>query len=194
LRATGYADLVMSAIISLLRGINLGGHRKIKMDELRILYETLGLEEPKTFIQSGNVVFRSKERNLTRLAKRIEEAIERKFGFRADVILRTASEMKEVVRKNPFAKRRDIVPSKLLVTFLANNLPTEVQEKLGKIEADPEEVRTERREIYIYFPDGMGRSKLTPVIGRILQNTGTGRNWNTVIKLLEMAKSLEAAE
>jgi uncharacterized protein (DUF1697 family) len=194
LRATGYADLVMSAIISLLRGINLGGHRKIKMDELRILYETLGLEEPKTFIQSGNVVFRSKERNLTRLAKRIEEAIERKFGFRADVILRTASEMKEVVRKNPFAKRRDIVPSKLLVTFLANNLPTEVQEKLGKIEADPEEVRTERCEIYIYFPDGMGRSKLTPVIGRILQNTGTGRNWNTVIKLLEMAEKLEAAE
>jgi len=184
----------MSAIISLLRGVNLGPHRKINMNDLRIVYETLGLEEPKTFINSGNVVFRSKERNLARLAKLIEDAIERKFGFRADVILRTTSEMKEVVSKNPFAKRREIEPSKLLVTFFTESLSAEVQDKLRKIAADPEEVRVASRELYIYFPDGQGRSKLTPVLGRILKNTGTGRNWNSVLKLLEIAASLEASE
>jgi uncharacterized protein (DUF1697 family) len=190
----GYADLVMPAIISMLRGVNLGGHHKISMEELRLVYETLGLEEPKTFIQSGNVVFRSKDQNLPRLAKRIEDAIERKFGFRAEVIQRTASEMKEVIRKNPFSKRRDIEPGKLLVMFFSDNFSAEVQAKLVKIETNPEEVRVAGRELYIYFPDGQGRSKLTPVLGRILKNTGTGRNWNTVTKLLAMAESLETSK
>ena|SRR5436190_5852711 len=181
----------MPAIVSMLRGVNLAGHHKIKMDELRILCETLGLEEPKTFIQSGNVVFGSEEQNLSRLAKRMEDAIERKLGFRPEVILRTASEIREVIRKNPFAKRRGIEPGKLLVMFLATNLSDEIQEKLQKIETNPEEIRVAARELYIYFPDGQGRSKLTPVLGRILKNTGTGRNWNTVMKLLAMAESLE---
>jgi uncharacterized protein (DUF1697 family) len=166
----------MPAIISMLRGVNLGGHHKISMEELRLVYETLGLEEPKTFIQSGNVVFRSKDQNLPRLAKRIEDAIERKFGFRAEVIQRTASEMKE------------------LVMFFSDNFSAEVQAKLVKIETNPEEVRVAGRELYIYFPDGQGRSKLTPVLGRILKNTGTGRNWNTVTKLLAMAESLETSK
>src|SRR5262249_44047960 len=185
---------VMTAIIAMLRGVNLGGHNKINMGELRIVCESLGLEEPKTFINSGNVVFRSKDRNLTGLAKRIEDAIERKFGFHSDVILRTASEMRDVIRKNPFAKRPGIEPSKLLVTFFADNLSAGVQEKLAKIEADREEVRIAGRELYIYFPDGQGRSKLTPVLGRILKNTGTGRNWNTVMKLLAMAETLEPSK
>jgi len=183
----------MAAIISMLRGVNLGGHHKVNMEELRLLYEGLGLEEPKTFIQSGNVVFGSKERNLARLAKQIEDAIERKLGFHSDVILRTASEMREVIRKNPFAKLRGIEPSKLLVMFLAAQPDPETREKLEKIEANPEEVRLEGRDVYIYFPDGQGRSKLTPVLGRILKNTGTGRNWNTVAKLLAMAESRETA-
>jgi len=184
----------MSTIISMLRGVNLGGHNKINMGELRIVCETLGLEEPKTFINSGNVVFRSKEKDLTRLGKRIEDAIERKFGFHSDVILRTASEMRDVIRKNPFAKRRGIEPSKLLVMFLAAHPEPETRERLEKIEAHPEVVRLEGRDLYIYFPDGQGRSKLTPALGRILKNTGTGRNWNTVTKLLAMAESLEKSK
>jgi uncharacterized protein (DUF1697 family) len=185
---------VMAAIISMLRGVNLGGHNKINMGELRIVCESLGLEEPKTFINSGNVVFRSKERDLKKLAKRTEDAIERKFGFRPEVILRTASEMKEVIRKNPFDKRRDVEPAKLLVMFFSTDLSPETREKLGKIEGHPEEVRIAGRELYIYFPEGQGRSRLTPVLGRILKNTGTGRNWNTVIKLLAMAESLEGSK
>ena len=182
----------MPVIISLLRAVNLGTHNKIKMDELRRLYESLGLQEPKTFIQSGNVVFRGKEPNLTKLTKRIEDAIENKFGFHSDVILRTVSEMSEIVRRNPFGKRSGIDSNKLVVTFFATNFPLDTREKLEKIGADPEEVRLADRELYIYFPNGQGRSKLVPVLGRILKNTGTARNWNTVTKLLAIAEELDA--
>jgi uncharacterized protein (DUF1697 family) len=184
----------MAAIISMLRGVNVGGHNKINMADLRVLYETLGLEEPKTFIQSGNVVFRSKERNVPKLTKRIEEAIEKKFGFHSDVILRTLPEMSEVVRRNPFEKRSGIESNKLVVTFFTTNFVSDTRQKLENVAADPEEVRVGDRELYIYFPDGQGRSKLAPVLGRILKSTGTARNWNTVTKLLEMAQELDAAD
>ena len=84
----------MAAIISLLRGVNVGGHNKIKMEELRALYESLELREPQTYVQSGNVVFSSKERNLATLAGKIEDAIEKKCGFCPEVVLRTVSEMR----------------------------------------------------------------------------------------------------
>ncbi len=80
----------MAVIISMLRGVNVGGHNKMKMDALRALYESLKLRDAQTYVQSGNVIFRTDERDMARLAKRIEDGIERKFGFRPDVILRTA--------------------------------------------------------------------------------------------------------
>src|SRR2546427_789062 len=106
------------AVISMLRGVNLGS-RRIKMDALRDLYESLGLKDPQTYVASGNVVFQTKERDLARLTARIEAAIEKTFGFSSDVLLRTAPEMKDVIARNPFAKRRDINPGKLLAVFLA---------------------------------------------------------------------------
>src|SRR5467141_4381483 len=111
----------MAVIISMLRGVNVGGHNKIKMDALRALYESLKLRDAQTYVQSGNVIFRTEERDIARLTKRIEEGIERKFGFRPDVVLRTAAEMREVVARNPFAKRLGIEPGKLLVSFLASD-------------------------------------------------------------------------
>ena len=111
----------MAVVISMLRGVNLGSHNRIKMDALRARYESLKLRDPQTYIQSGNVIFRTEERNLAQLAKRIENGIEQKFGFRPQVILRTTSERRDVIARNPFAKRRGIDPSKLLVTFLASH-------------------------------------------------------------------------
>jgi uncharacterized protein (DUF1697 family) len=182
----------MPVIICLLRGVNVGGHTKIKMDVLRALCESLGAENPQTYIQSGNVVFKTKERNLKSLGAKIEKAIEGKAGFRPNVILRTTSELAETLAKNPFAKRRDLNPSKLLITFLAEEPSTSARAELAKIETDPEEMKINGREVYIYFPDGMGRSKLPWArIGKILGSTGTGRNWNTANKLLEMARKLE---
>src|SRR5437899_12626071 len=100
----------MAVIISMLRAVNVGGHNKIKMDALRALYESLKLRDAQTYVQSGNVIFKTDQRDIARLAKRIEDGIARKFGFRPDVILRTAAEMRDVVARNPFAKRRGIEP------------------------------------------------------------------------------------
>jgi uncharacterized protein (DUF1697 family) len=184
----------MPVVISMLRGVNVGGHNKIRMEALRELCESLGLRDPQTYVQSGNVVFRTKERDLGALAKRMEDAIERSFGFRPAVIVRTISELRDVVAKNPFGRRRGIDPSKLLITFLASDPSAEARDQVLKIKTEPEELRIDGREVYIYFPNGMGRTKLSwPTIGKMLGTSGTGRNWNSVTKLLEIAEKLEAA-
>lgn len=181
----------MLVVICFLRAVNVGGHNKIKMDALRTLCESLQLENPQTYVQSGNIVFKTKEKDLTRLAERIGNKIQRKFKFRPEVILRTASDLRTVIARNPFANRRDIEPGKLLVSFLANNPSAEARQQLLQIKADPEELHIEGRELYIYFPNGQGKTRLSlPLIDRTLRTTGTGRNWNTVTKLLEMAEKL----
>ena len=177
----------MAVIISMLRGVNVGGHNKIKMDALRALYESLKLRDAQTYVQSGNVVFRTDEQDVSRLTKRIEDGIERKFGFRPDVVLRTAEEMKDVVARNPFAKRRGIEPNKLLVTFFASDPGAEAREKVLQIKCDPEELRIEGRELYVYFQNGMGKSKLTNAyFDSKLKTISTVRNWRTILALLEM--------
>jgi uncharacterized protein (DUF1697 family) len=181
----------MTTVISMLRGVNVGGHNQIRMDALRSLYESLGLKNPQTYVQSGNIVFTTAERNLARLGQRIEEAIEKKVGFRPGVVLRTAVELKSVIARNPFAKRRDTHPGKLLVAFFNEEPDEEDVGLLRRVRAEGEEVRPSGREIYLYFPDGAGRSRLFAATGK-LKKLGTCRNWNTVTKLLAMAEELEA--
>src|SRR5882724_4407728 len=106
----------MSVVISMLRGVNVGGHNKIKLEELRALYEANGLLDAQTYIQSGNVVFRTKGTPSAGLAQFIESAIEKSYGFRPDVMVRTATEMRSVFKRNPFSKRSDIEPNKLIVS------------------------------------------------------------------------------
>jgi uncharacterized protein (DUF1697 family) len=162
------------------------------MNELRRLYESLGLGQVQTYLQSGNVVFATRATDLRRLARRLEDAIEQTFGFRPAVILRTPSELRATIASNPFAKRDGINPAKLLVTFLAGDPGEEARKQVLAIKTDPEELRIVGRELFIYFPNGMGRSELSPAgIEKILRSPGTGRNWNTVTKLLEIAERLE---
>jgi uncharacterized protein (DUF1697 family) len=183
----------MTVAISMLRGINVGGHNCIKMESLRAVYESLGLRDAQTYVQSGNVVFRTTARDLAPLAKRIEGKIEQTFGFRPSVMIRSPAEFRDVIRKNPFAARKSVEPSKLLVTFLAADPAPESRKKILSLKADPEELRIEGRELYCYFPNGIGRAKLSPaLIERTLKTAGTGRNWSTVTKLLEIAERLEA--
>ncbi len=167
----------------------------IKMDALRALYQSLGLQHVQTYVQSGNIVFRTDASEFLALASHIEQEIEGGFGFKPAVILRTLQQLREVVAENPFAKRRDITPDKLLITFLAVDLGQDAQDTLARLEVHPEEMRVRPSELYIYYPDGMGRSKL-PIraIDKILGTPGTSRNWNSVLKLLAMAESLEAIE
>jgi len=185
----------MPIIISMLRGVNVGGHNMIKMDALRALYESLKFKDPQTYVQSGNVVFRTDELEVPKLAKKIEDAIEGNFGFRPALILRTLPEMRNVVRRNPFAKRKEIEPNRLLVTFLASLPAAEARDKVLALKTDPEEVRLDGRELYIYYPNGLARPK-TPwtALEKMLGIPGTGRNWNSVTKLLEMAEQSEESE
>jgi uncharacterized protein (DUF1697 family) len=185
----------MTVVVSMLRGVNLGSHNRIKMDALREVYESLKLRDVQTHVQSGNVVFKTEERNPVSLAKRLEDRIERSFGFRPDVILRTTSELRDVIARNPFAKRRGMDPSKLLVTFLATDPGREAREKVLKMKTNPEKMWIEGRELYVYFPNGMARPKLSfAQIEKALKTSYTGRNWNTVRKLLEIAEKLERSE
>jgi uncharacterized protein (DUF1697 family) len=185
----------MAVIISMLRGVNVGGHKMVKMDALCTLCGSLGLRDVETYVQSGNVIFRADGRDLVRLRKQIESGIEKTFGFHSDVILRTPAELRDVVKRNPFAARRGIEPKRLAVTFLAGDPGKEAREKLLAIKTEPEELRIEGRELYIYYPDGMARPKLTwPIIEKVLKTSGTARNWNTVTKLIEIGERFEAGQ
>jgi len=185
----------MTVLISLLRGVNVGAHNRIKMEPLRALYESLGLRNAQTCLQSGNVIFKAPAQDLARLTTRIGNGIERTFGFCPDVIIRTSSELRDVIARNPFAMRPGIDPSRLLVTFLAGDPGAEARDSVLRIKADPEELRIHRREVYIYYPNGMARPKLpAALIERTLKTPGTGRNLNTFTKLLEIAERLEASQ
>ena len=183
----------MPVIICMLRGVNVGGHNKIKMDALKALCVSLKLKDPQTYVQSGNVIFRTEEKDQEKLTRRIQDAIEKTHGFRPGVVLRTAAELKEVVARNPFAKRSNIEPGKLLVNFLASDPGKDAWEKALAIKMiGPEEMHLIGREAYIYFPNGQGRSKFPwPAIERTLGTSGTGRNWNSVTKMLEMAENMD---
>ncbi|HEY1337331.1 MAG TPA: DUF1697 domain-containing protein [Bryobacteraceae bacterium] len=180
-------------VISMLRAVNLAKHNRISMDALRGIYEDLGFRDVRTYVQSGNVVFQTSAKDLARMAKRIEDAIEAKFKFRPAVILRTPEEMKAVVARNPFAGRKGIEPARLAVFFLACTPDGATRQKLESLETAPEELRVGERELFIYYPNGMARPKL-PIakLERILSMPSTARNWNTVTNLIELATELRS--
>ena len=182
----------MAILISMLRGVNLGPHNRIKMDELRTLYQSLKFEDPRTYVQSGNVIFRSKEKNSSQLAKKIQKAIEKKCGCSPEVILRTPEEMREAIASNPFPDQTKSEPGKVLVTFLAADPPRESEASLDKFKGFPEQLRLKGRELYIYFPNGAGRSKVPwSAVEKLLKVTGTARNWNSVLALVKIAEEME---
>jgi uncharacterized protein (DUF1697 family) len=183
----------MPVIICMLRGVNVGGHNMIKMDALKALCVSLKLKDPQTYVQSGNVIFRSEEKDLEKLAKRLQDAIEKTHRFRPGVVLRTVAELRAVITRNPFAKRSGIEPGKLLVNFLAADPGKDTREKALAIKIGPEEMHLIGSEAYIYFPNGQGRSKFPwPAIERALGTSGTGRNWNSATKMLEIAEKMAA--
>ncbi len=181
----------MPVLISLLRGVNVGGHRQVKMEDLRSIYESLGFKDVQTYINSGNVLFKTMARDPGPLRRRIEDAIESACGFRSDVVLRTPADLKDVIDRNPFAARSDLDARKLAIHFLANEPSAEARRRATAIDPSPEELHIHPRELYIYYTNGMARPKLSlAAIEKALQTSGTSRNWNTVRKLLELAGTL----
>lgn len=184
----------MPVLIGMLRGVNVGGHNKIKMDVLREICGSLKCEGAQTLLQSGNVVFRTTSRDLPQLSKSIAAAIERKLRFRPDVLLRTIPEMRDVIARSPFARRSGLDPAKILVSFLSSEPNADARKALLAMDIAPEELHVLGRELYIYFPNGQARPKISwSRVGKILSCPTTGRNWNTVTKLVEIAQSLEAS-
>jgi uncharacterized protein (DUF1697 family) len=182
----------MTVVVSLLRGVNVGGHAKIKMDALRELYTTLGLSSAQTLLQSGNVVFKAKASELSRLAGRLECAIEGEFGCRPQVMLRTAAGLRKTLAANPFHGRTDLNPSRLLLLFLGGQPSAAARAATLALPRNREELVFAGGELFAYFPDGIGTSRLASgMIDRTLKIATTGRNWNTVNKLSAIAASLD---
>lgn len=177
----------MTTFVSLFRGINVGGNHKIKMDELKEMHESLGLRDVLPYIQSGNVVFTSDDADPVRLRRQIEDGFEKKFGFHAEVIVRTSDELRDIIEKNPFQGQQSKESKWVVVMFLAAHPDNKAQEDLLKTYVGPEELFIIGKELYIYYPQGIGRSKLSgSFIEKKLKTSGTARNWNTILKLQEL--------
>jgi uncharacterized protein (DUF1697 family) len=161
------------------------------MDKLHATCESLGFKDVKTYIQSGNIVFRAPKMSDAALAKKLGDSIVRDFGFSADVITRTGEEMRRLIERNPLVKENEIDESKLQVVFLAEKPTPASLKKLQELTLLPDRVRSFDREIYFYFPNGVSGSSLWKhPLDKVLTVTGTMRNWNTVNKLYDMAREL----
>ncbi|WP_179039024.1 DUF1697 domain-containing protein [Rhizobium leguminosarum] len=171
----------MPVYCAFLRAVNVGGTGSLPMAELKAICEDLGFSDVKTYIQSGNVVFRSDEAEKT-VGERLDEALSKMMGKRPGVMVRSRKELDGIVADAPFP---DAKPNFLLVYFLPEKPPGDALETM--VAPDGEEAKLAGREIYVHYPNGSGRSKLKlPAL-----KPGTSRNLNTVRKLAEMAAALE---
>jgi uncharacterized protein (DUF1697 family) len=182
----------MPVYICMLRGINVGAHKRMKMEELRASCESVGFQKVKTYIQSGNVIFQAARVSTAAVSKKIEEQIVSDFGFSVDVISRSREEMNKIIQGNPLLKEAGIDPTKLHVTFLWDSPTPGALKKLQALTLAPDRARCLGKEIYFYFPNGVsGTSLWKHPLDRVLSVTGTMRNWNTVNRLFEMAVQCE---
>ncbi|MDQ0563305.1 uncharacterized protein (DUF1697 family) [Rhizobium mesoamericanum] len=171
----------MTVYVALLRAINVGGTGKLPMADLKAVCEELGFSDVKTYIQSGNVLFRTNEPQ-AQVEQKLDDALGMLLGKKPGVLLRTRKELEAVVANAPFP---DAKPNYLLVSFLPQTAPDDALDKM--VAPDGEEAVLAGREIYVHFPVGSGKSKLKlPAL-----KPGTTRNLNTVRKLAEMAAQME---
>jgi uncharacterized protein (DUF1697 family) len=174
----------MTTHIALLRGINVGGNKKVAMADLREMLNALGFTDPRSLLQSGNLVFRSDARASAGLERLLDAETEKRLGLKTEFFVRTAKEWKAVVASNPFPQEAESDPSHLVVMFLKDAPGAKDVEALQAAITGREIVRAVGRQAYITYPDGIGDSRLTnAVIEKKLGTRGTGRNWNTVMKL-----------
>ena len=175
----------MTSYVVLLRGVNVGGRAKVSMAALRETCASVGCEEVATYIQSGNVVLRS-ALGADALRDRLASAIVDQLGVRPAVMVRTASEMADVIRHNPFT---DADTATLHVGFLGGPPSADAAGRAMAIATPPEELAIRGAEVYLHLPNGLGRSKLAAAVinPRLLGVPVTVRNWRTVSKLVEMS-------
>ncbi|MET9254974.1 DUF1697 domain-containing protein [Streptomyces sp. NPDC003717] len=179
---------------ALLRGINVGGARKLPMAELRGLLAELGHQDTATYLQSGQAVFTAGHGDEDALAEELADAIRERFGFTVDVLVRGHAYLRAVVEACPFEAAR-LEARQLHVTYFSAPVDAERYAPVDQPAFLPEEFRLGDRALYLYAPDGLGRSKLAEALGKPRLTKGliaTTRNWNTVVKLAELTDPLTA--
>jgi len=180
----------MTVYVGLLRAVNLGRGTQVRMEDLRALLSRMGFAGVQSLLQSGNVVFETDDRNERALEKRIEDRIARELGLRTDFFVRTGKEWSAIVQGNPFLQEAKAAPGFLVVTVLKETPLEEGWRDLDRAISGRERVRGGGRHAYIVYPDGQGRSRLTPaLIEKHLKTRGTNRNWNTVTKLAALSSA-----
>ena len=174
--------------VALLRGINLGSANRLAMKDLCALFERAGCVEVRSYIQSGNLVFSAPAAVAKALAEKVTADIERGFGMKVPVVLRTGEELRAVVRENPFlAAGAD--EEKCHVMFLADKPDKKACASLDPQRSPPDAFVVKGREVYLFLPNGMGRTKLSNgYFDSKLATVSTARNWRTVLKLVEMTE------
>jgi len=182
----------MPIYIAMLRGINVGGHKIIKMDRLRESFCTLGFEQVQTYIQSGNVVFQARKTSAPTLSKKIEVKILADYGFPVAVVCRSADEMQKAIADNPFMGERGIDPLKIHVLFLSDTPASSNLRKVEGLAALPDRLHGLGKEIYFYLPNGVANSILMKKpLDRLLAVSTTARNWRTVTTLHQMCQDCQ---
>ena len=181
----------MTVYIALLRGVNVGGNAMVSMTELRGMLDELGLRGAKTLLQSGNAVFVSSARSSAKLETQLEGETQARLGLRTQYFVRTAEEWGKIVAANPFRTEAERDPGHLHVMALKSAPEASAVAALQAAVTGREVVRADGKQLYVTYPDGAGRSKLTnAVIEKKLGTRATGRNWNTVLKLDALARTL----
>jgi uncharacterized protein (DUF1697 family) len=174
--------------ITMLRGINVSGQKIIKMERLRAMFEGMGFGSVKTYVQSGNVIFETNEPAAS-LSPKIQKRILKDFGFEVTVLTKSAKEMADIVKRNPFVKDKAIDQTRLYVTFLSDDPPKNALELIQPLAAVEEQIRIAGRAVYLYCPNSYGNTKLSNnAIEKKFSCGATTRNWNTTKTLLEMAE------
>jgi len=175
--------------IALLRGINVGGKNKLPMKDLVAMFTDAGCDDVRTYIQSGNVLFRVEPTLQEEIPYLVSASILSRFGYRIPVVTRTAQDLREIVQANPLLKHSD-EPDKLHVAFLSEIPDHAKVEALDANRSTPDEFAVLGREIYLYCPNGLARTRLTnSYFDSTLSTTSTMRNWKTTLKLLDMVSS-----
>jgi uncharacterized protein (DUF1697 family) len=175
----------MKTYIALLRGINVGGAGTLSMKELVAILESLDCRHVRTYIQSGNAVFQRGETDTAKLAKELTAKIAKQRDFAPHVLILDAKALQRVVDANPFPEAM-AEPKSLHAFFLDTKPAQSALKSLESLKGDSERFELRGRVLYLYAPDGVGRSKLAASVERKLGVTATARNWRTVTKLLEM--------
>ena len=181
----------MKTYISILRGINVSGHKIIKMDALRNLYENMGFVNVITYVQSGNVIFKGEDIEINSLENKISQQIEKEFGFQVPVIVFSIEKLKHIIDNNPFAEDKNKDKSFFHISFLSSKPEKYDTIRIEDKKQDEEDIAFSDYAVYLYCPNGYGRTKLTNnFLESKLKVGATTRNWKTTLELLKIAEQI----